>query len=709
MVISTVNQVIYNGDGVTTSWPFTFRIIDATDIRLILIRENGLEVPLTSDYYVDTVNNTVYYPGYAPGSEPPEANQPPKLQYGEKLEIYRQLPLTQEKDLGEKWPFFVIELALDKLTMLLQDIYGWVGRNMINKSGDGTHWEADGLPISNVGGPVNVDDVATKDYVDRILNGIILSGDAQIVTVDTVSQLRSAGFEVGQVAVTLGYYDINDGGASVYNIRNAELSDVDDGGSIIILDNGNVAELIVNDVIKFKQWGAKEDGVTDDGAAVTNACAYAQSHDIPLVKSSGSLLTSATITITTTSHPGFDFEFDQITYTGSDYAIIVQRSLDHYVHGNKITSTVGGGIKITNANRSTTRNNDINILEIVLPAGNANACVDVRPVQTGIQENRYTFQVLSAPDGTGWQTYIPTGWTYYSYEGEETISIAKCRANVGVNIEIQEDENNSAHAGTITGLTFLHLSVEGSTTGVRIKQGNAVDPNPPAGQDPGIKGIRIHNMRCAEVGSTTMFLDATGYLRYIFVYPASYILLSQWRLQTTYRFPCKIFGQIITPTGTVLVGENLCSANNVVYIEKRTNRAYRLSSATLSFSDMRKMYRDDPSWGSSPDSSKYDPYMYMPDIIEVSSSLPSATINLDYFFNESARDVYVSVAAGQSVTVNVMQGGTLSKQSVTITNSAASRHLYSVSGWRYAYYNGSTAHLNNVYARVADLGVYSAL
>ena len=139
MVITDVNQVVYQGDGVTTAFPFAFRIIDATDIRLLLIDADGTETDIQSDYFVDTVNNTVHYPGYAPGAEPPEADQPAPVQTGQRLVIYRELPITQEKDLGDKWPFFVIELALDKLTMILQQIYGWWGRTL--KFGVG--WQVD--------------------------------------------------------------------------------------------------------------------------------------------------------------------------------------------------------------------------------------------------------------------------------------------------------------------------------------------------------------------------------------------------------------------------------------------------------------------------------------------------------------------------------------------------------------------------------------
>lgn len=276
MVITNVNQVVYQGDGVTTAWPFTFQIIDSTDIKLTLINAAGARTDITSDYYVDMVNNTVYYPGYAPGAEPPEANQPPKVQTGEKLEIYRRVPVNQLANLGKKWPFDVIEKGLDKLTMIIQDIYSWIGRNIVGLTEDGTSWDARNLPISNVGGPVSIEDAATKDYVDRILSGIIASGDGRIVPFDNVAQLIDADVVAGQIACTLGYYDINDGGAGVYNIRAKTPYDVDDGGSIIFLDNGDVAELITDETVSVKQFGAVGDGTNDDTVPLQNACKFAE-------------------------------------------------------------------------------------------------------------------------------------------------------------------------------------------------------------------------------------------------------------------------------------------------------------------------------------------------------------------------------------------------------------------------------------------------
>lgn len=63
----------------------------------------------------------------------------------------------------------------------------------------------------------------------------------------------------GMTAQTLGYYAPNDGGAGTYIIRAKQESDVDDGGSLHELVNGNVAELVVeNGTVNVKQFGAKD-------------------------------------------------------------------------------------------------------------------------------------------------------------------------------------------------------------------------------------------------------------------------------------------------------------------------------------------------------------------------------------------------------------------------------------------------------------------
>ena len=289
MVITDVNQVVYQGDGATTAFPFTFRIIDATDIKLLLIDADGTETDITSDYFVDTNTNTVYYPGYAPGAEPGLANQPAPVQEGQRLVVYRELPVTQEKDLGEKWPFFVIELALDKLTMLIQQVKGiWdrclkvsVGQEAtapdfnytvpieagktFRVKDDGTGFELTEDPAvahaaaeaaqeaaERAQGAAETAQGKAEDALDLIKE--------KAAWFDNVAAMKAAeGLQVGMLAGTKGYYSINDGGSSIYSIRAKTQDDVDDGGSVIFLNNGNVAELITDGTINIKQFGAVGD------------------------------------------------------------------------------------------------------------------------------------------------------------------------------------------------------------------------------------------------------------------------------------------------------------------------------------------------------------------------------------------------------------------------------------------------------------------
>lgn len=106
---------------------------------------------------------------------------------------------------------------------------------------------------------------------------------------NSVAEMRASETAiVGRPCVTLGYYEPNDGGGGVYIIRQKKESDVDDGGSGLVLDNGNVAELLIEGAVTVKQFGAKGDGETDD----TNAFVMMLKHDNCYIPSGKYVITS---------------------------------------------------------------------------------------------------------------------------------------------------------------------------------------------------------------------------------------------------------------------------------------------------------------------------------------------------------------------------------------------------------------------------------
>lgn len=158
---------------------------------------------------------------------------------------------------------------------------------------------------------------------------------------------------VGRPCVTLGYYQPNDGGGGVYIIRSKTDSDTDDGGSIIVLDNGNVAELLVDGAVNVRQFGAKGEGSTDDTTAIQNAINYSiskgvggieGSNCIAVVIPNGKYRTTATINIDKNlSNWELHAETSVINYEGSDYAFYINRLRYSSLHFGVIDATNAGG------------------------------------------------------------------------------------------------------------------------------------------------------------------------------------------------------------------------------------------------------------------------------------------------------------------------------------------------------------------------------
>lgn len=99
---------------------------------------------------------------------------------------------------------------------------------------------------------------------------------------NNVADMKIKNLVIGDVVKTLGYYESNDGGQGLYLIRSKTDSDIDNGGTIHILNNNLVAELIVEDKVNAKQFGAKGDNNQDDTLFIQKALDYCSEKSIGL-------------------------------------------------------------------------------------------------------------------------------------------------------------------------------------------------------------------------------------------------------------------------------------------------------------------------------------------------------------------------------------------------------------------------------------------
>ncbi|HFR4130868.1 TPA: phage tail fiber protein, partial [Raoultella ornithinolytica] len=162
MTVSTqVSRNEYTGNGATTQYDFTFRIMDKSDllVQTLDTSENITTLTIDVDYSVTGVNR------YSGGKV--VLNTP--LPDGYKISIERSIPVTQETSIRNQGGFFpeIHEDAFDKLTMIIQRMYGWWSGLALKKpSWLANYYDAVNNRIRNLRDPSQAQDAATKSYVD---------------------------------------------------------------------------------------------------------------------------------------------------------------------------------------------------------------------------------------------------------------------------------------------------------------------------------------------------------------------------------------------------------------------------------------------------------------------------------------------------------------------------------------------------------------
>lgn len=311
-ISTTTNRVSYAGDGSTTVFPYNFLILANTDLEVIeTVTATGVETikTLTTHYTVS---------GAGTGSGNVTMVTAPAS--GTTLTIRRKMPRTQLVDYVENdsFPAATHEQALDKLTMITQELDQTVKRSLRQPEGDSADinllpsvvtraskylsFDSNGHPIATslinsasatpegVGFDHVVDVDSYTSFADAVvaigsLTKTLLVGSNKAVTANVTVPSTLTLWFVGQGQLTIS------AGMTVTINGPIEASprQIFAGSGAVSIGAGRVRE------VPATWWGVVGDGSTDNSTALDNAIAALPSTGMVLVLPSGTINHDGTV------------------------------------------------------------------------------------------------------------------------------------------------------------------------------------------------------------------------------------------------------------------------------------------------------------------------------------------------------------------------------------------------------------------------------
>lgn len=289
MTVSTeVNHNEYTGNGVTTSFPYTFRIFRDSNLEVSLITVDGVvdTLVLGTDYSVTGAGS------YAGGSVITSRPVDP----GIKISITRNLPTVQETDLRNQGKFFaeVHENAFDYLTMLIQRALYNIGvlqRNTIRVPENSVNlvprianrrnmifaWDDNGQPVAILPPSGSATDVL---LLLAKPDGANLIGSANYATIRAYT---GGGSKIN----CYGRTTLRDGGDGVFVRDDADLITPDNGGTVLVDGLGRRWKRVYEGDVLLLWFCERGNGVADYTTQIQSASQVAVDESRRLVFEQG--------------------------------------------------------------------------------------------------------------------------------------------------------------------------------------------------------------------------------------------------------------------------------------------------------------------------------------------------------------------------------------------------------------------------------------
>ncbi len=284
----------FNGNGSTTSFPFTFKVFATSDIKVVRTSTTGLEsvLVLGADYSVTLNADQDSSPGGA--ITYPISGSP--LAFGQKLTVVGALPYDQPADLptGGNYRAVVVENALDRATFQIQQLVEETDRALtlpVSAAGADTElpapeankvigWNAAANALVNLDASdlasVVVAGTAYTDVFDgtggQVAFGLTAnpgSVNALDVAISGVSQVNGVDFTVS--GTTLTFTAAPPSGTGNVVARYVQALPVATVNAQDVVYGATTAEAYMQRVVYADDEGAVGDGSTDDTSAIQDA------------------------------------------------------------------------------------------------------------------------------------------------------------------------------------------------------------------------------------------------------------------------------------------------------------------------------------------------------------------------------------------------------------------------------------------------------